>query len=67
MMKLLKMKIWFSRFYIYKLWRKGVVHKDFYPIPTPYLQLSEYELPCRAFIGFHWLIWDLFIEIHYKK
>ena len=60
-------KIWFSRFHIYKLWRKGVGNKEFYPIPTPYLQLTEYELPHSAFIGFYWLIWDLFIEIHYKR
>lgn len=62
-----EMKVKISRFHIYKMWRKGVGHKSFYPIPAPYFHVTTYELPYRVFIGFFWLIWDIFIEIHYKK
>lgn len=63
----LKDEYWFSRFHVYKLWCKDIGVKTFYLFPTPYLQLSEYDSPRRAFIGLYWLVWDLFIEIHYKK
>lgn len=60
-------KIKFNKIRIHNTWCEEHAFKRFFLFPTIDLQLSEYDLPYKAHIGFCWLIWGLFIEIHYKK